>query len=142
MVNFYHQHNLDGVMFLGESDARHRWCDSICNPNSYLLLENLSAEHQIPENGEATFLSTKGWSVIDLCIVGERIATQVGFEPTTDPIIELFTGAPQRGHMPWIVKCNLSWTTEGNSKPWLQKADWEALQNVLEESSLESSKAV
>ena len=34
------------------------------------------------------------------------------------------------------MKCNESRTTEeGNTKPWLQKADWEAWQNVLEKSS-------
>ena len=72
------------------------WCDSICNPNGYLLLESLCAEDNILINGEATFLSSTGSSVIDLCIVSRRMATQVGFELTTDPHIELFTGAPQR----------------------------------------------
>ena len=71
------------------------------------------------------------------------LATQAGFELTTDPKVELFTGAPQRGHIPLIVTCNLSRTTEeGNTKPWLQKADWEAWQNVLEESSHASLEAV
>ena len=89
-----------------------------------------------------TFLSSNGSSVIDLCIVSGRIATQVGFELTTDPNVELFTGAPQRGHIPLIVKCNLSSTTEeGKNKPWLQKADWEAWQNVLEKSSHASLEA-
>ena len=79
-----------------------------------------------------TFLSSNGSSVIDLCIVSGRITTQVGFELTTDPNIELFTGAPQRGHILLIVKCNLSRTTEeGNTKPWLQKADWEAFYKSL-----------
>ena len=144
MVNFYHQHNLDGVMFLGDCNARHcLWGDSICNPNGYLLLESLSAEDNILNNGEKTFLSSNGSSIIDLCIVSGRIATQLGFELTTDPNVELFTGAPQRGHIPLIVKCNLSRTTEeGNTKPWLQKADWEAWQNVLEKSSHASLEAV
>ena len=89
------------------------------------------------------FLSSNGSSVIDLCLVSGRIATQVGFELTTDPNVELFTGAPQRGHIPSIVKCNLSRTTEeGSTKPWLQKADWEACQNVLEKSSHASLEAV
>ena len=144
VVNFYHQHNHDGVLFLGDCNARDcSWGDSVCNPNGYLLLESLSAEDNIHNNGEATFLSSNGSSVIDLCIVSGRIATQVGFELTTDPIIELFTGAPQRGHIPLIVKCNLSRSTEEeNTKPWLQKADWEAWQNVLEESSHASIEAV
>ena len=73
------------------------------------------------------FLTSNGSSVIDLCNVSGRIATQVGFELTTDPNVELFTGAPQRGHTPIIVKCNISRTTEeGSTKPWLQKADREA----------------
>ena len=66
-----------------------------------------------------------------------------GFELTTDPNVELFTGAPQRGFIPLIVKCNLSRTTEeGSTKPWLQKEDWEAWQNVLEKSSHASLEAV
>ena len=107
VVNFYHQHNLDGVLFLGDCNARHRlWGDRICIPNGYLLLESLSAEDNILNNGEKTFLSSNGSSVIDLCTVSGRIATQVGFELTTNPNVELFTGAPQRGHIPLIVKCN------------------------------------
>ena len=143
VVNFYHQHNLDGVFLLGDCNAGHcSWGDSICNPNGSLLLESLSAEDDILNNGEKTFLSSNGSSVIDLCIVKGQIATQEGFELTTDPKVELFTGAPQRGHTPLIVKCNLSRTTEeGNTKPWLQKADWEAWQNVLEKSSHASLEA-
>ena len=144
VVNFYHHHNLHGVLFLGDCNAKHCfWADSICNPNVYLLLESISAEDNILNNGEATFLSSKSSSVIDLCIVSGRIATQVEFELTTDPNIEHFTGAPQRGHIPLIVKCNLSRTTEEeHTKPWLQKADWEAWQNVIEESSHASIEAV
>ena len=41
------------------------------------------------------------------------------------------------------MKCNLNWTTEeGSTKPWLQKADCETWQNVLEESSHASLEAV
>ena len=89
-------------------------------------------------------MSSNGSSVIYLCIVSGQIARQVGFKRTTDPNVELFTGAPQRGrNIPLIVKCNLSRTTEeGNTKPWLQKADWEAWQNVLEKLSHASLDAV
>ena len=144
VVNFYHQQKLDGVLFMGDCSPRHcLWGDSVCNPNGYLLLENFSAEGNNFNNGETTFLSSNGSSVIDLCIVSGRIARQAGFELTTDPDIELFTGAPQRVHIPWIAKWNLSRTTEEvNTKPWLQEADWEAWQNVLEESSLASIKAI
>ena len=144
VANFYHQHNLDGVLFLGHCNVRHcSWGDNICKPNGYLLLESLSAEDNILNNGEATSLSSNGSSVIDLCIVSGQITTQVDFELTTDPNIEQFTEAPQRGHIPLTVKCNLNRTTEeGNTKPWLQKADWEACQNVLEESSHASVEAV
>ena len=34
VVNFYHQNNLDGVLFLGDCNARHcSWGKSVCNPN-------------------------------------------------------------------------------------------------------------
>ena len=110
---------------MGDCNARHcLWGKSICNPNGYLLLESLFAEDNILINGEASFLSTSGSSVIDLCIVSGKVAAQVGFELTTDPNIELFTGPPQHGHIPLKVKCNLSRTTEEeSSKPWLQKTD-------------------
>ena len=144
VVIFYQQHNLDGVLFLGDCNARHcLWGDSVCNPNGYPLLESLSDEDNILNNGEATFLSTNGASVINTCIVSGRIATQVGFELTTDPNIEIFTRVPQGGHILLIVKCNRIRTTEEEkSKPWLQKADWEAWQNVLDESSHASIEAV
>ena len=64
---------------MGDCNARHcLWGDSICNPIGYLLLESLSAEDNILNNGEGTILSTKGSSVIDLCIVSGRIAKQAG----------------------------------------------------------------
>ena len=104
VADFYHQHNLDGFFFLGECNAKHCWWgDSVCNPNGYLLLESPSAESNILKNGEATFLSANGSSVIDLIIASGQIATQVGFELTTDPNTELLTGAPQRGHIPFTV---------------------------------------
>ena len=54
--NFYHQHNLDGVLFLGDCNATHcLWGDSICNPNGYLLLESLSAEDNNLNTGEKIF---------------------------------------------------------------------------------------
>ena len=144
VVNSYHQLNLDEVLFLGDCNARHcLWGDSMCNLNRYLLLETPSAQDNFLDNGEATFLSSNGSSVIDLCILSGKIATQAPFELKSDPSIELFTGVPQRGHIPLIVKCNLSRTTEEeNSKPWLQKADREPWQNVLEESSYASHEAV
>ena len=113
--------------------------DTACGVIVYLILTvicfwSLSAE-DILNIREATFLSSDGSSVIDLCIVNRIIATQVGFELTTDPKNDPFTVAPQRGHIPLIVKCNLSRTTEEISKSWLQKRDWEAWLNVLEESS-------
>ena len=140
VINFYHQHNLDGVLFLGDCNARHcLWGVSISNPNGFVLVESLSAEDNTLNNGEKTFLSSNGSSVVDLCIVSGRIATQVGFELKTDPNVELFTGAPQHGHIPLIVKCNLGRTTEeGNTKQWVQKADWE----VLEKPSHASLEAV
>ena len=113
MVNFYHQQNLDGVLFLGDCNARHcLWGDSICNAFGNLLLESLPAEDNIPNIGEATFLSSNCSSVIDPCIVSGENATQVWFELTSDPNKELFTGEPQRGCIPLIVKCNLSRTAE------------------------------
>ena len=126
VINFYHQHNLEGVLFLGDCNDRHcLWGDSIYNLNGYLLLENLPAGDNILNNVEPTFLSSHGSSAIDLCIASGGIATQLRFVLTTDPNIELFTGTPQLGHIPLVVKCNLSKTREEDDfSRWLQKADF------------------
>ena len=57
----------------------------------------------ILNNGDPTFNSTNGSNIIDLCLFYGRIVSQNEHNLTTDEYVELFTGAPNRGHLPVLV---------------------------------------
>ena len=126
VLSFATKHEIDGILFMGDCNARHFfWGDSTCNRNGELLAESLSSEDSVINNGEETYLSANGSSVIDLCIMNGYLNTKLDFELNTDTTTELFTGAPQRGHVPVLVKCEESsnkW--EVVSKIWLERANW------------------
>ena len=64
---FVETHQLDGIIFLGDLNARHEtWGDSVTNRNGRLLIEQLSDEFLILNNGQTTYLCTNGHSGIDL----------------------------------------------------------------------------
>ena len=51
---------------------------------------------------------------------------------STDEFAELFTGAPQRGHVPVIMRLERSSTTEKTKKLWIEKADWVGCTSFVE----------
>ena len=83
-------------------------------------------------NGEPTFLASNGHSVIDFCIL-----THSSSKPTclaTDDGTELFIGAPARGHIPVCLELKLSAEPHTvQTKPWIEKANWESWRNFLEQ---------
>ena len=115
---------LNGALFFGDLNARHTyWGDKSCN----LLGEELVqiADHfSILNDGEPTFLAANGYSVIDLCICYGPLFDRCIHSLSTDEFAELFTGAPQRGHVPVIMRLERSSTTEKTKKLWIEKADW------------------
>ena len=115
---------LNGAFFFGDLNARHTyWRDKSCN----LLGEELVqiADHfSILNDGEPTFLAANGYSVIDLCICYGPLFDRCKHSLSTDEFAELFTGAPQRGHVPVIMRLERSSTTEKTKKLWIEKADW------------------
>ena len=135
VANFIAKHDLDGMLFMGDCNARHYyWGDSSCNKNGDMLVENISIDDIIVNDGEETFLASNGSSVIDLCIVTGSLAKKLDFQLTTDTETELFTGAPQRGHVPVFLTSQVpAQQTKCSSKPWLEKADWESWSRLLEE---------
>ena len=95
---------LNGALLFGDLNARHTyWGDKSCN----LLEEELVqiADHfSILNDGEPTFLAANGYSVIDLCICYGPLFDRCKHSLSTDEFAELFTGAPQRGHVPVIMR--------------------------------------
>ena len=140
IANFIVKHELDGMLFMGDCNARHYyWGDSSCNKNGDMLVENIAIDDIIVNDGEETFLASNGSSVIDLCIVTGSLANKHKFQLTTDTESELFTGAPQRGHVPVFVTSQVpDQQIRSSTKPWLEKADWNKWACALEEECDES----
>ena len=93
-----------GVILIGDLNARHpMWGDSTSNEYGKKLFEKLDhSQFTIRAADLPSFLCTNGSSYIDLVIVSNNILNKIN-SVTTDPVVELFTGAPLRGHVPVIV---------------------------------------
>ena len=91
-----------GLVIIGDLNARHsRWGDKICNPagltvSDFLDKHSLMALSFIKEN---TFVCAEGGSVIDLVMISYGLSN-LFVNQYLDTEIELFTGAPNRGHLP------------------------------------------
>ena len=96
---FVETHQLDGMILMGDLNARHEtWGDSVTNRNGRLLIEQLSDDFLILNNGQPTYICTNGHSVIDLLILYGNVA-DASWNLYTDAVVELFTEAPHRGHI-------------------------------------------
>ena len=93
-----------GVILIGDLNARHpMWGDSSSNEYGKKLFDKLDhAKFTIRAADTPSFLSSNGSSYIDLVIVSSNILNKIN-NVVTDPEIELFTGAPMRGHVPVIL---------------------------------------
>ena len=71
-------------------------------------------------------------SVIDQFLVSGKITNQT-FTLATDEVVELFTGAPNRGHIPvTVVWSRPSTTFCSQRKPWIDKANWVEWRDIIE----------
>ena len=108
-VTFCNEHNINNVIFMGDFNCRHEaWNDTTRNQNGQLLHEYIeSAEHlTVADPNTPTFSCKNGSSIIDLCITSPNLLPSLS-NIMTDNTIELFAGAPNRGHFPvtweWLV---------------------------------------
>ena len=60
--------------------------------------------YSLLNTGEPTFISTNGLSIFDLCLIYGPFVCRYKHNTTTDEYVELFTGAPNRGHLPVLVE--------------------------------------
>ena len=123
---------LNGAFFFRDLNARHTfWGDKSCN----LLGEELVqiVDHfGVLNYGESTFLAANGSSVTDLCNWYWPLFDRCKHSLSTDEFAELFTGAPERGHVLVIMRLERSSITEKTKKLWIEKADWVGWTSFIE----------
>ena len=84
-----------------------------CNVALFLLahLQFSPATDSIITSKTPTFLCENGSSFIDLMIISKNLVSKVE-TCYTDSEVELFSGAPLRGHVPLIMKLNKAKTSK------------------------------
>ena len=94
----------NGCIFFGDLNAHHQnWGDSKSNRSGEKLVK-IVYTYSLLNTGEPTFISINGSSIFDLCLIYGPFVCQYEHNATTDEYVELFTGAPNRGHLPVLVE--------------------------------------
>lgn len=118
-----------GVILIGDFNARHTsWGDTTNNEYGKQLLETLdNTRFTICTSKSPTFLCENGSSFIDLMIISNGLTSKV--QPCyTDEVVELFSGAPLRGHVPLLTaisESNIKRDTHVEEKLDIESINWE-----------------
>ena len=126
-----------GIIVTGDLNARHMsWSDTKNDKYGDKLAANLDrTKFSIISPNSPTFLCAKGSSVIDLAIVTNNLVDKID-SCETDESVELFSGAPLRGHLPVITTLNSSGQTPSKAtieKLNLDSINWEKWSEDLED---------
>ena len=99
------KYKASGVIVFGDFNARHpAWGDHATNNYGKELLDKLDHhKYSIHTSKSPTFVVENGGSFIDLMIISNNMNTR-GLTCDTDMEVELYSGAPFRGHLPVITK--------------------------------------
>ena len=126
-----------GIILTGDVNARHRsWGDNINCSYGNKLCESLDHSlYTICTAKTPTFLCVDGGSYIDLMIISNRLVESVS-SCNTNTSVELFSGAPARGHVPLITKLVVHdiQNTNVNVKLDLTTMRWEEWTAFIEKS--------
>ena len=127
---------LDGGIFFGDCNARNvAWGDNIDIIHGTLFEDYIATDFAILNGPEPTFLAKNGSSVIDLILCCGSIC-DIPHRSSVDKDVELFSGAPNRDHIPVTVGFeSVSEAITTKSKPWIGKADWDNWSLFLEQNS-------
>ena len=100
-----------GIILSGDFNARHiAWGDHKANSYGKQLIDKLDMNRfAISYSDSPTFLAANGSSHIDLTITTTDLVDKV-ISCETDPIVDLYAGAPFRGHVPLLT----NFSTKGN----------------------------
>ena len=111
------------------------WEDNTVSVHGTLLEEYIGTDFVILNGPEPTFLAKNGSSVIDLIICWGSIC-DIPHRSSVDYDVELFSGAPNRGHIPVTVEFDsVSEPITMKSKPWIEKTNWDNWSFFLEQRS-------
>ena len=130
-----------GLLIVGDLNARHReWGDKSDNKAGVNLCDYVSSQNLYISDKlrEDTFVCNEGGSRIDLMIVSNKLRDVIKHQHI-DAEIELFTGAPHRGHIPVWSMLNLSQPvhTPRQYYAW-QTADWQSFSDTLDRLTLKT----
>lgn len=126
-----------GIILLGDFNARHIfWGDKQINYYGKCLAESIdSTKFSISTANTPTFLCKNGSSYIDLSIISHELAEDMSCR--TDQDVELFSGAPLRGHVPLLISFSIQRTHEPSKvveKLDLSTMKWNEWTNHIENS--------
>jgi len=132
-----------GVIALGDFNARHQyWGDQVDNAYGKALINQLNfQDFTIVNSKEPTFLSANGQSNIDFMIVSNSVEDLLS-DLVTDSGVELFSGAPIRGHLPIETTLRIDCSTSpppAKLKIDISSIDWDKWTDHVE-TTLESGK--
>jgi len=90
-----------GPLVIGDINARHEtWGNRTSNPYGKSLIDELDPlDFAVMYPTQPTFLCHNGSSVIDLVIASNSLIDKLT-RPVTDNLVNLYSGAPIRGHVP------------------------------------------
>ena len=145
MLELAHQKNIalrsKGVILTGDLNARHQlWGDTTSNPYGRKLFEEIDpTKFTIMCAETPTFLSTNGSSFIDLVIISNNLVNKVN-SIYTDDEVELFSGAPFRGHVPVVtsINCTNNPILPPEEKLCIKNVNWEEWSQDLETTIVEN----
>ena len=124
-----------GVILCGDLNSRHTvWHDTTTNQYGKDLIESIDhLSFSISSARTPSFLAVNGSSNIDLFITSNTLSNQL-LTPTTDVEVELFSGAPLRGHVPVLARLMLKVpaTATFTERISLMNADWGKWRQDLE----------
>ena len=135
-----------GILLFGDYNARHlSWGDFLNDDYGNKLVELLDHSlYSISIPKSPTFRCINalyGGSYIDFCIISNSVADLVNI-CITDDDIELYSGAPKRGHVPVITE--LVHTNSFRATPYCEKLDiksinWKCWSESIESDIVENS---
>ena len=127
------------TIIMGDLNARHfNWNDKICNLAGkelvdFCALHDLSVANTLCEN---TFICKEGGSVINILIISSAFINLLNGQ-STDEDVELFSGAPMRGHVPvWTELAIQTNPAKMFTKLCWDKTDWPKYRQVLDQESI------
>ena len=106
--DFMKIHKAVGVILCGDLNSRHiTWGDHCNDYNGKKLFDKLdTSRFQISTAPTPTFLAKNGSSYIDLAIMTTNLTENLEL-CKTDINVNLYSGAPDRGHVPLITQLNV-----------------------------------